>query len=157
MLTIALILTALFQETVDNPEYKGWSSFKPGSSVTYKFTKNGAPQEGSQKVSLKSITETEAVLEAEILKDGAVVGKPFERNVPAKVPAAAAGKLLKSGEEEIEVGGKKLTCMWKEMERTLAGGKTATSKIWISSVIPGMAARIDIAGGVMTASEWEKK
>jgi len=157
MIALALILASLAQDTVDNPEYKGWSSFKPGSSVTYKFIRNGAPQEGSQKSTLKSINETEAVLESEIIKDGAAVGKPFERKVPAKVPAAMAGKLLKSGEEEIEAGGKKLTYTWKEMEKTLASGKTGTSKVWISGEIPGMAARIEIAGSVLTASEWEKK
>jgi hypothetical protein len=43
------------------------------------------------------------------------------------------------------------------MEKTLASGKTGTSKVWISAEIPGMAARIEIAGNVMTASEWEKK
>src|SRR5258708_7616634 len=102
MLALALILASLGQETVDNPEYKGWSSFKPGSSVTFKVTRNGAPQDGSQKTTLKSMTQTEVVLETEIIKDGAVVGKPFERKSPAKVPAAMAGKLLKSGEEEIQ-------------------------------------------------------
>jgi len=157
MIAIALILASLVQDTIDNPEYKGWSSFKPGSSVTFKVVLNRAFDGGSQKVTLKSINETEAVLEAEIIKDGAVMGKPFERKVPAKVPATMAGKLLNSGEEEIEVGGKKLACTWKEIEKTLASGKTGTSKIWISSEIPGMAARIEIAGSVMTASEWDKK
>ena len=85
MIAIVWILASLAQETLDNPEYKGWSSFKPGSSVTYKFIRNGAPQEGSQKSTLKSINETEAVLEAEIVKDGAVVGKAFERKISAKV------------------------------------------------------------------------
>jgi hypothetical protein len=161
MIAIALALASLLQETVDNPEYKGWIGFKPGSSVTYTSSRNGTPTEGSQKTTLKSITDTEAVLEMEIVRNGATLGKPFERKVPAKAPAERAGKVLRSGEEEIEVGGKKLTCTWKEMEKTLPSGKTGTSKVWISEEIPGRAARIEMTGdtgkAVMSASEWEKK
>ena len=161
MIAIALMLSSLLQDTVDNPEYKGWVGFKPGSSVTYTSSRNGTPTEGSQKTTLKSITDTDAVLEMEIVRNGAVIGKPFERKVPAKVPAAMAGNVLKSGEEEIDVGGKKRTCPWKEMEKTLPSGKTGTSKIWIADDIPGRVARIELTGEagkiVMSPSEWDRK
>jgi len=43
------------------------------------------------------------------------------------------------------------------MEKTIASGKTGTSRVWISGEIPGMAARIEIAGSVLTAPDGEKK
>jgi len=154
---IALILAALVQETVDNPEYKGWSSFKPGSTVTYTLTRDGILQEGVQKITLMSITEKEAALELEIIREDLPASKPFERQVPAKLPKSLTEKVLSTGEEEIEVGGKTLACTWKELEKVLSNGKTVKAKVWISAEIPGMAARIEGGGSVMNASKWEKK
>jgi hypothetical protein len=161
MVAITLLLAALTQDTVDNPEYKGWASFQPGSFVTHLMEQNGTPQNGSQKTTLKSVNETEVVLETEMVVGGAAVGKPVERKVPAKSPAARQGKVLNTGESEIEVGGKKRTCAWKVLGWT-AAGKTGTMKVWIADDIPGKAARIEISGSTggtstMIASAWEKK
>lgn len=158
MVMMAVLVSALLQDQVDNPEYKGWAAFKPGSSVTYKM----AGQDGSQKVTLKSLGETEAVVETEITYNGKI-GKAAERKVPAKVKAADAPKNMKEGEEEIEAGGKKLKCRTREYEKkNPATGKTAVLKFWINEEIPGMAVQFQTSteGGVkfaMTASEWEKK
>src|SRR5882672_5837798 len=145
MTAMLLAFALLAQDTVDNPEYKGWAPFKPGSSVTYKLERNGAPQEGTQKSTLKSVSETEAVIETEIVQKGAAVGKPFERKIPAKVPAEKQGKVLKTGEEEIEVAGKKMTCAWKEID-SANPSRPGTMKVWISDEIPGKGARIELTG-----------
>ncbi len=157
MLILAALLALSAQDTVDNPEYKGWAAFKPGSSVTYKYS----PQEGGQKVTLKSITETDAVLETEIIYAGKTAPKT-ERKVPAKVPSAQVSKDAKVGEEEIEVAGKPMKCRTREADKKLASGKTATVKVWVNEDIPGMAAQVQTlteGGGKfsMVATEWERK
>jgi len=158
MMIIAMLLAALAQDQVDSPEYKGWASFKPGSSVTYKYS----PQEGGQKITLKSVGESEVVIETEIIYNGKPAGKAIERKIPAKIAAADAPKDVKRGEEEIEVGGKKLKCRTVEFERKLASGKTIAMKIWANDEIPGTGAQVQTlseGGGKfsMIASEWEKK
>lgn len=162
MTILTLALSILLQDQVDNPEFKGWEGFKPGSSVTFKVVSTLHPEGGEQKTSLKSAGEAELVVVTDMSIGGKPVAQGQERKVPAKIPAEKAPKDVKKGEEEIEAGGKKLKCVTKEFEVTAAGGKTATMKIWVSDEVPGRAARIDItaAGGVrnsMVASSWEKK
>ena len=158
----AALLCVLLQDPIDNPEYKGWASFKAGSVVTYKYIKDGAAQPGLQKTTLVSIDEKEAVLETTYVLEGKDPGKPLQRKVPAKAPAASAPPNVKEGEEEIEVAGKTLKCRTKEFEKKLASGKTAGLKYWIHAEIPGMVAKVETTneGGpkvLMVASEWEKK
>jgi hypothetical protein len=156
------LCSALVQDQVDNPEYKGWKPFKPGSSVTYKFTREGSPQSGEQKMTLKSIDDAEAVLATEFTMAGKGAGKAVERKVPAKVAAPDAGPDLKvAPEEEIEVAGKMLKCRTKEFEKKLESGKTMKVKFWIHEDIPGMSAKIETtleSGKItMVATQWEKK
>lgn len=155
MITAAL-LVALAQDTIDNPEFKGWASFKPGSFVTYKYS----PQDGGQKVTLKSVDENEAVVETVTTYNGKT-GNAVERKVPAKLPAAQAPKDVKDGEDEIEAGGKKLKCRTRESDKKLASGKTVTIKIWIHDDVPGKGVQIqtttETGKFTMVATEWEKK
>ncbi|MBI3857791.1 MAG: hypothetical protein HY293_19080 [Planctomycetes bacterium] len=158
----AVVLACLVQDQVDNPEYKGWASFKPGSSVTFKVSNSLNPQGGEQKVTLKSVNETEIVLETDMTIGGQVAGKGVERKVPAKVPAAKAPQNPKEGEEEIEAGGKKLKCKTREFEVKGPTGKPATMKIWVHDEVPGLAARMDLSTdsgfkNSMVAASWEKK
>jgi len=162
MLIAMVLCSALLQDQVDNPEYKGWKSFKPGSTVTYKFNREGSPQGGEQKITLKSIDEQEAVIETDFVIAGKGAGKPTERKIPAKV-AAAAGQGMKDGpEEEIEVAGKTLKCRTREFEKKLESGKTMKVKYWGHEDIPGMAAKVETvfegsAKMTMIAMQWEKK
>jgi len=159
MLTLAMAL--LVQDQVDNPEFKGWSGFKPGSSVTYKVVTSLNPQGGEQKVTLKSVGDAEIVLETEMSMGGQGAGKGMERKVPAKVPADKAPKDVKKGEEEIEVAGKTMKCATREFDTITANGKKFHMKIWASEEIPGMSAKVEVAGegfkNSMVASAWEKK
>jgi hypothetical protein len=156
MLIVAVACLALAQDQVDNPEYKGWKAFKPGSSVTYKILSQGS----EQKSTLKSIGESEAVLEVEFIKDGKSIGK-MERKVSAKVPESGAAS--KEGpEEEIDVAGKKLKCRTRDFQKKAANGKIMSLRFWIYEEIPGGAAKMETTseGGpkiVMIVSEWEKK
>ncbi|HVE40152.1 MAG TPA: hypothetical protein VNM14_09710 [Planctomycetota bacterium] len=162
MLIAAVLCSALVQE-IENPEYKGWKSFKPGSSVTYKFTREGSPQSGEQKMTLKSIDDNEAVVTSEFTMAGKNAGKPSERSIKAKLAASDPRPELKDGpEEEIEVAGKMLKCRTRELEKKLESGKTMKVKYWGHEDIPGMAAKVETSteGGMkitMVASQWEKK
>jgi hypothetical protein len=157
MRILALLLALLAQDQVDNPEYKGWAAFKPGSFVVWKYT----VQQGFQKNTLKSVSDTEVVIETEISPDGKFGGKSTERKIPAKLSADLAPKNVKDGEEEIEVAGKTLKCKTKEYDKVLPGGKKSTVKIWGHEDIPGRGARVAITTETgkfeMTATEWEKK
>lgn len=160
MTIVAAVLALLTQDQIENPEYKGWASFKPGSSVTYRMTVGGAAQPGTQKLTLKSVNENEVVVEMELTREGKPAGAPRERKVAAKISAGQT-KTAQEGEEEIELGGKKLKCRWKLFEKTLGNSKAVTQKVWFHDDIPGMAAQVEIsmpeARSTMTAAEWEKK
>ncbi len=156
MLWIAL--AALGQDQIDNPEYKGWAAFKPGSSVTYKVQIGENPAL-EQKSVLKSVSDDEVVLAVEM---AVAPGRGMERKVPAKVPAEKAPKDVKEGQEEIEAGGKKLKCTTREFEVTAANNKKILMKLWINDEVPGKAARTDVTQEgapkmSMVASAWEKK
>src|SRR6185295_10142 len=95
MTMLTLALAVLLQDQVDNPEYKGWAAFKPGSSVTHKVQNNVNPQGGDQKTTLKSVGDAELVVEVAMTLGGQPLGKPMERKIPAKVPADKAPKDVK--------------------------------------------------------------
>ena len=160
MTTILFVLAALVQEQVDNPEYKSWAGFKPGSTVTYKVTGGGGVGAGEQKTTLKSVGETEIVLAIEFSMNGKVL-KSNDRQVPAKVPADKAPKEIKKGEEEIEVAGKKMKCVTMEFETKTANDKVFNMKIWANDEIPGKSAKVEVSSDAfkssMVATAWEKK
>ena len=158
MRILLVALAALVQEQVDNPEYKGWAAFKPGSSVTYRV-QIGETIAGDQKLTLKSVGAEELVLSAEM---SAAPRRAMERKVPAKVPADKAPIDMKEGQEEIQAGGKSLKCATKEFEVTAANNKKIQMKLWIHDDVPGKAARTDVTQEgapkmSMVASSWEKK
>jgi len=162
MVLITLVLSAFVQDQIDNPEYKGWASSKPGSTVTYKYLREGTKQESEQKTTLKSMDDNEAVTETTMTKAGKILGKPTERKIPAKLPAAQGPQDVKEGEEEIEIGGKKLKCKTREFEKKLPSGKTGSLKFWIHEDLPGMVAKVETTTPgspkiTMIAFEWEKK
>jgi hypothetical protein len=158
MSILLAVLAALVQDQVENPEYKGWAAFKPGSSVTYKV-QTGGNTAGEQKYTLKTVADEEVVLSTEM---SVAPGRSMDRKIPATIPAAKMQKNVKEGEEELEVGGKKLRCVTREFEVTTANNKKILMKVWIHDDIPGKAARTDIAQEgapkmSMVASSWEKK
>lgn len=158
---LTLALAVLLQDQVDNPEYKGWAAFKPGSSVTHKVQNNVNPQGGDQKTTLKSVGDAEVVVEVAMTLGGQPLGKTMERKIPAKVPADKAPKDVKKGEEEIEVAGKTMKCVTMEFDTTAANGKTFRMKVWATDEIPGKSAKVEVSSenfkSSMVASVWEKK
>lgn len=161
MAILAVLLAALVQDQVENPEFKGWAGFKPGSSVTFQVQVNQKPLASEQKSTLKSVGDSEVVLEVAGIVGGQPAGKAMEKKVAAKVPADKAPKDVKKGEEEIEVAGKKLKCVTMEFDTTTANGKVMHMKVWANEEIPGKTAKVDVSSetfkSTMVATSWEKK
>jgi phosphomevalonate kinase len=168
----ALAPAARAGEMVDNPEYKMWSGFKAGSSVTMKMVTeaSGMKTEMEQTTTLLEISGDKAVLETKgkMVVSGNAMDMPAQkRDVPAKVEKVAGGEgkapEVKESNEEVSVGGKSLKCKKTESTSESNGMKT-TSMVWMSDEIPGGTAKMEssttgaaTSKTVMEAVKWEAK
>jgi hypothetical protein len=145
---------AALGEKIDNPEYKHWAQFKPGSyCVTQmKQTVIAGPMEMKTEVTttttLKTLTAEKAVIEVKtvMVADGHDVKmEPMTHEIPAKIDKPKETKpadkkteevKVKEGEEELTIAGKKIKTKWAKTTLTVAGRKTETTT-WISEEVPG--------------------
>jgi hypothetical protein len=158
---------------VGNPEYDRWSSFKPGSWVTFEQPcGKGALMQESYK--LLERTSEKATFQCTKVENGFKYPL-FQQSIPRKLavrdPQGAAAQKPDGGEielqgpggkqksiwrkdsegdEEIEVAGKKLKCHWIKMDyRTdsrLEWVKDMSStKTWYSKEIPGQVAKMEMS------------
>jgi hypothetical protein len=167
VVAVAAVLTGPRQE-VDNPEFKTWSGAKKGAWVKYKMVSEaaGSKTEMEQTTKLLELSDAKATIETAMTVAGtALPGQ--KRDVPAKVKTQGDAKgdapKPKEGDEEIEVGGKKLKCHWVETTVESGGNKTV-SKVWHSKDIPGGMAKMEssttgavTSKTVMTAVEWKNE
>lgn len=171
-LGLSICAAAYAKDMIDNPEYKYWSSCKAGSWVTMHTVSdmNGNKSENETTHKLLEISPEKATIETKMSM--MVNGKPMDmpaskRDIAAKVEKAdggeAKGEKPKEGDEEVEVGGKKIKCHWVESHSDANGMKTDT-KVWMSDEVPGHMAKMEskMDGSVkgtttMTATKWEKK
>lgn len=162
---VLALLSGVFVQEKDNLEYKFWSDFKVGSWVKFK----GEIEGGGQKIpievtsTLKELTKEKAVVES--ASKFSVGGQSQEQKENEDIPAKQAKDSMKItkelGEEEIEVGGKKLKCRVVEAEEEKDGGKTRI-KAWLNKDIPGNLAKAEVKMGEegtvrFAATGWEKK
>jgi hypothetical protein len=162
MMLIAALLLSATQE-IDNPEYTRWASCKIGSWVKMR----SEIEAGGNKIAVPTTMTTtlieldekqvvvEQVMATEI--EGAAPEKAKKKTYRAKIKRKEAAE--KEGDEEIEVGGKKLTCHWVE-----AATAAASSKTWTHPDVPGGTVRLEIVVGAdksritrLYATTWEKK
>ena len=146
-------------------QYDGWADQKVGSSVTLRMETDAG--------GIKFVEETTLTL-LELSAEQAVVEQKKKATIagraePEKTEKVVFGKdknkekapikVDKEGDEEIEVGGKKLKCHWVE---GTSDGQTK-AKLWHSKDIPGgfvkgeFAAPDGGAGITIKALSWEKK
>lgn len=168
-LAVSAVLALCLQD-VDNPEYKNWSSCKAGSWVTFKLESEAAGNktEMEQTHKLVEINADKAVLETsgKMVVAGNTMDLPAsKRDIAAKMKKVEGkeGEKPKEGDEEIEVGGKKVKCHWVESNTEASGTKT-WAKSWMCDDIPGRIAKVEsksegsMASSMkMWASGWEKK
>ena len=165
---ILLALAAfLAQEAKDNPEYGYWKDCKAGSWVKVRLdsSMNNQKMEMTATYTLIELTAEKAVVEQSGVMKAGALERPVSRReeVPAKKTRVASHE--QKGEEEIEVGGKKLKCqILLVAEQSGDGGGKVKAKVWVSKEIPGGMAKgefspegADKPSGTITALEWEKK
>jgi len=175
MVKVGLAVSAMFvlclQDEVANEDYKNWASCGVGSWTTMKMETEagGNKTEMEQTHKLVEKTDAKCVVETsgKMIMAGNAIDLPAnKRDIPAKVKKGSdEGKKpdTKEGDEEIEVGGKKLKCHWVETTMENAGTKTWT-KVWMNDTIPGRLAKIESksegaasSNMKMWATGWEKK
>jgi hypothetical protein len=173
--TLTTIMLVLFSgalaradETIDNPEFAGWSKFKTGTSVTIKTTVefNGMASETVQTIKLVEASADKLVLETATSMNvgGMKVELPaMKRDVPktltltdeakkAKADAEKAQTEAKSedGSETLTVSGAQYKCKWRRSKITIMGNDTDT-KIWTSDDVPGGTVKMEsTVGGAMS-------
>ena len=165
LLAMTLAFLGTVQE-VDNPQFKYWSSCKPGSWVKMKMEMEMAGKKAESETIHKLLEIKDGIAVIEVSGKTKMGEKEFplpaqKQEIKAKESADKI-KIEKEGEEEIEVAGKKLQCRWFEVT-SKSGDKESKSKVWMSMDIPGGMAK-GLMGlprsekaAQMTALEWEKK
>src|SRR5262245_25315383 len=169
---MVILLAILALQQVDNPEAARWAAFKPGSWVTFgQPCGKGALMQETTK--LLERTPEKTVFECTKVENGFKYPL-FQRVTPARLdprePLGAAAqkpdggeielqgpggkqkstwRKVGEGDEEIEVGGKKLKCRWIKMDyRTesavVALNDLSSAKTWYSKEIPGQVAKIEM-------------
>jgi hypothetical protein len=141
---IALLFVLL--QAQDNLDYQYWKSCAAGSWVKLRVESapGGKPVVKEVLLRLVSVTPQEAVVERQTrttAEGRSVPESPYLERIPAKKPRADV--VLREGEEEIEVAGKKLSCKVLEMEQADGAGKNRI-KLWASSEVPGGAVKMEL-------------
>jgi len=164
MLMVLLFLAGAAQDA-DTPEFQRWSPFKLGSSAKYKseIETNGVKTVLPLEITYtlleaddKKVVVEELTLNLLAPKDSPKQEKARKRGYNAK--SRKKDSVEKEGDEELEVGGKKLACHWTEM-KTNAG----SVKAWVSPEVPGGIVRLEVATTGMNGlqrlslASWEKK
>lgn len=162
ILALAGLLAGLPSQGTTNPEYLWWASCKPGSSVTFAMDVDGRPQEGTKKVVLKDLTARDAQLEESQSIPALGPASTSTRTVPVSIQGSLFTNPAKTGDEEILVASKPLTCRWVEGTRTAAGGASELVRVWLNDAVPGHVVRTRVTksdGSVatLTATAWNRK
>jgi len=157
-------LLAMVQDKED-PRFKYWSSCKAGSWVKAKMIieQGTIKNEMEQVQKLLDVGEDKITVEitGTMKVNGQEMAMPTKKQEIKLKDTEGKVQVDKEGDEEIEVGGKKLKCHWYEM--TVKGGPTEMKmKAWMSTEIPGGSAKVEMTPPgqklmTMTAVEWEKK
>jgi hypothetical protein len=154
LLAVAVALTAgaAFAEKIDNPLYKHWAQFKPGTTATVKTESDmaGNKSEMENTSTLVEVTADKAVVETKMsmVVGGSKMDMPASKMEVAakidKVDTTAAGTkpAIKESTEDVDVAGTKVSCKVVEMTNEANGMKTV-SKSWTSDKVPGMMVKME--------------
>ncbi|HZE99568.1 MAG TPA: hypothetical protein VE981_21360 [Planctomycetota bacterium] len=158
--TAALLALAL---PAGETEYDYWANHKAGSWVKLKMEvdTNGVKVSVDAHHILSELAGDKVVVERKTKVTAAGMEQPesSEKEEIFKGKDKEPVKIEKEGDEEIEVGGKKVQCHW------IQGTQKETHKVkfWISKQIPGGMAKAEVEGGdipapmKIVATSWESK
>jgi hypothetical protein len=160
------MIVALVLALQENPEYRYWADFKPGSWTTMKIDshQNGLRFEGEVKATLISISAERATVQRQSkMKIGERVVEETSRE-EVKARDDKAGKILRESDVDFEVAGKTLKCKLYELIQEKTKGVKMNVKWWASAEIPSGLARMEMVPEgaekaliTITATAWEKK
>ena len=137
---------------VENPQYKEWAKYKPGTSMTMSTTSDAGGQSSKMetKTTIKEVTDDHVTLETAMSMDagGQKMDMPAQsteikkmmEEMPAtpnaQAPADAPKPDTKTSEESVTVGAGTFKTKLTESTMEAAGNKTV-SKTWTSDDVPG--------------------
>jgi hypothetical protein len=145
-------------ETTDGPEFRSWSKFKPGTSITFKATTTAAEAntEAIMTVKLLEVTDDKVVLETSGVTK--VAGMEFKVptskrdstktiTIPKEVPkppkpGEKPDGTYEEGTETIKAAGQEFKTKWYKTKAEI-GGVKIESKMWISEDVPGTMVRME--------------
>jgi hypothetical protein len=149
---LALICSTVRAGQVENPAYKEWAKYKPGTSITIATTSDAGGQTSKveTKTTLKEVSDDKVVLETAMSMDagGQKMDMPAQttevKKMMDEMPAmpnaqtqtADAKANTKTTDESVTTaaGTFKAKCTEATME---ANGSKTTSKTWTSDEVPG--------------------
>jgi hypothetical protein len=148
-----MLASAAFAAETDNPEYTGWSKFKPGTTVTMKSQSETKmqgmpdPMKSEMTMTTKLVDMKPDAATVETTTKMVMMGNEStmpaqSRTIKAKTDATGTPtappdmKNVKEGTEKVEVGGKSYDCKTKEYDTEANGSKTHM-KVWTSDEVPG--------------------
>ena len=170
-LTVLLIASAAGRaDPVDNPAYKSWANFKPGTTITMK-TENEFNKMKSEFVIVSKLVEVgkdKCVIEVETItkvmgmefKAPAMkqdvpktydVPKPKDGETPAKVETPDITR--EEGKETLKIGAVEVKTTWMKYKGKTAAGE-AEGQTWMSDDVPGgLVKSVTKAGEVTSKTE----
>jgi hypothetical protein len=156
MVRLGLVAALLVvQEAADDPTFKNWSRYKPGTKITLKTEEEAAGKKAEAEITLelKSVSEKEIVLSVTgfVVSGGTKIEYPAKEDKlgpKAKKAAVDPKAKIEEGDEEIETAGKKFKCHW--VKSTTEKGWETT---WTSDEAPG---RIVKAQGEGQGRKWKR-
>lgn len=136
-------------EKIDNPEFKGWSSLKAGTTVTYKSTNEFAGNKSEVTITHKlvEVGADKAVVETSTVTTVAgmeIKGPALKRDVPKQVDlpegkkagdAAKPEGTFEEGTEEVKVGGATYKTKWYKFKTEKP--VQASGQVWVCDEVPG--------------------
>lgn len=156
---VAFATSARADDKVENPEFKNWSKFKAGTTVSMKTTidAGGMKFEGAMTNKLVEVKDDKVVVETEAVSkvNGMEFKVPAQKRDVVKTldkpqPGfdAKTGKpegTTEEGKEKVKVGGTEYECKWykfKNKQKLPTGEEEAEGQIWMSDDVPGMVVKM---------------
>lgn len=157
-------------EMKENPEYVNWAKWKPGTTTIFTTDLDMGSVKIHVETSNKLVkVDADKIIVEQVATTTTMTGEPRsspakQREIPAKKEIATDPKNL--GEEDVEVGGKKIHCKVYEGTQESPGGpggKPAEikAKVYVSDTVPGgmvkMIATLPKGTMTMTLKSFETK
>ncbi|MHC9541209.1 MAG: hypothetical protein AB9903_17030 [Vulcanimicrobiota bacterium] len=139
----ALILPCEASDLIENPQYRSWARYKPGTTIVWKriLTTGGMTVEQKETMTLKEVNAEKVVVESKLLSlvNDTLVPQKTETQVhSARIPLSTSSEvsIRKVGEETLTINGTKFFTTIKLSEFFIRGEKNS-AKNWLNDEFPG--------------------